>query len=60
MDVFDDSMGMYAQLSQMARSMQSQLGSDLDSDRLLRVLTELATQILHGVRTETVRLGRDG
>ena len=46
----------YAELSQMARGMQSQLGSDLDSDRLLRVLTELATQILPGVSAASVAL----
>lgn len=48
--------GLYAELSQMARGMQSQLASDLDSDRLLRVLTELAIQILSGVSAASVAL----
>lgn len=48
--------GLYAELSQMARGMQSQLGSDLDPDRLLRVLTDLATQILPGVTAAGVSL----
>lgn len=52
----NDHKGLYAELSQMARGMQSQLGSDLDSDRLLRVLTELATQILPGATAAGVAL----
>jgi GAF domain-containing protein len=54
--VNDTSEGIHAELAQLARSMQSQLDSDLDSDRLLRVLTELATQILPGVTAAGVTL----
>ncbi|GBE66466.1 transcriptional regulator [Mycobacterium sp. MFM001] len=39
----------YLDLGRLARSLQSQQASDLDSDRLLRGVTELATQILPGV-----------
>lgn len=52
----DSEPGLYAELAQMARNMQSQMNSDLDSDRLLRVLTELATQILPCITHAAVSL----
>ncbi|CAM3289168.1 hypothetical protein BST27_23645 [Mycobacterium intermedium] len=47
---------MYAQLGRLARSLQSQQASDLDSDRLLRIATEMATEVLPGVAHAGVTL----
>lgn len=46
----------YAKLGQLARSIQSQQSRDLDTDVLLRELTEMATQILPGVQHAGVTL----
>lgn len=46
----------YSVLARLARSFQSQQLSDLDSDRLLREVTEVATQILPGVAHAGVTL----
>ncbi|WP_343574396.1 GAF and ANTAR domain-containing protein [Mycobacterium sp.] len=46
----------YAALSQLARTLQSQQVSDLDSDQLLLGVTETATQILPGVAHAGVTL----
>ncbi|MCV6977143.1 ANTAR domain-containing protein [Mycobacterium bourgelatii] len=47
---------MYAHLGRLARSLQTLQASDLDSDRLLRVATEMATEVLPGVAHAGVTL----
>lgn len=50
------SSGLYSQLGRLARSLQSQQASDLDSDRLLRLVTEMATESLPAVAHAGVTL----
>jgi GAF domain-containing protein len=55
-DESESQLRIYAELSRLARSLQSQQDSDLDQDRLLLEVTEIATQILPGVTHAGVTL----